>query len=170
MNAGAETKQSLNSTKFANIYHPLYNLESIPEEDRELMKEHDINDTFPAAVVILLHFLTLGIFSFLYMGMRHSRLPRIRHDDFGAGKAIGFMLIPIVSAYWAFMFWVRLASRINFQFRLRNLPEPVPRGLVITAVIVSLIPFFGFLAWMILFPACIGFMQSACNQLARIYD
>ena len=47
---------------------------------------------------------TLGLFTFIYQGLNFSKLPVARHDDFGSGKAIGFMFIPIYSLYWTFRF------------------------------------------------------------------
>jgi len=64
----------------------------------------------------------------------------IKHDDFKARKAVGFMLIPLFNLYWEFRFWFRLIDRVNFQSRLRKLPTIISRRLMLATIIVSLIP------------------------------
>ena len=161
------TPQALNQFQLAAVYSDRFDLNQIPVEQREQFKKHSLFGTFPVAVVILLHFVTFGIFSIIYMGLKHGKLPMIKSDDFSAGKAIGFLFIPFFNIYWIFMFWVRLVDRIDFQFRLRGLKPPVDRGLALAAVIVGLVPYLGILSWVILYPIVIGEIQSACNTLGN---
>lgn len=81
------------------VYKPDFELSNLSEEKRIDFSQHQFNSTFPTAAVIVLHFITSGIFTLIYFGLKHSKLPMIRHDDFGAGKAIGFMFIPGFNLY-----------------------------------------------------------------------
>lgn len=157
--------QAVDAYQLMMIYDPTFDLRRIPPAQLEDFKRHAMMETFSVGVAILLHFVTLGIFTVIYMGLKHSQLPRIRPDDFSAGKAIGFLFIPFFNIYWIFVFWLRLADRINFQFRLRNIPPPISRGLVQAAVIVGIIPYVGLISWLILYPIVISEVQGACNRL-----
>ncbi len=158
--------QGLETYQLMMVYDEGFDLNRVPAAQREGFKKHTLFEPFSVAGAIILHFVTLGIFTFIFMGLKHSRLPRIRPDDFSAGKAIGFLFIPFFNLYWIFIFWLRLTDRINFQFRLRNLPPPIARGLVLAAVIVGLIPYAGVVSWLALYPIVIAQIQGACNQLA----
>ena len=54
----------------------------------EAFKQHSLT-RFPTWLVVVLHFLTLGVFTLIYQGLKFSKLPEVKQDDFGAGKAIG---------------------------------------------------------------------------------
>ncbi|MDD5327289.1 MAG: hypothetical protein PHY02_05685 [Phycisphaerae bacterium] len=153
-----------------NAYSPIFNIAKIPEDQKEDFKRHAFISTFPVAAVVIFHFLTLGIFTTIYMGLKHSRLPLIKPNDFSAGKAIGFLFIPFFNIYWYFVFWIRLVDRINFQYKLRNQPDAIPKGLVVTTLIISLIPYLGLIGGFILLPICAGIIQSACNKLALMRE
>lgn len=155
------------STEFHSIYTPGFNLATLSPQHIEQLKAHSLRD-YPTPVAVLLHFVTLGVFTTIYHGLKHSRLPLIRYDDFRAGKAIGFLFIPFFNFYWIFIFWLRLVDRINLQFRLRGMPDCVSRGLALSACIVTLIPYVGLVSFLILFPILSGQIQSACNQLVLI--
>ena len=75
-----------------------------------------------AAAVIILHFLTFGLFSFFFHACKHGRLPMVRHDDPSTGKAIGFMFIPFYNWYWIFFANLRLCDRINEHAKWRDCP------------------------------------------------
>ena len=122
--------------------------------------------TFPVAVVILLHYVTLGIFTMIYLNLLHGKMPQIRHDDPSAGKAIGFLFIPFFNIYWVFFTYCRLCDRINEQRRSNGLPDSVPKGLAITMCILMLIPYISMLSWLILTPIFAGIVQSNVNELA----
>jgi len=148
------------------VYDQFFDLNQIPPDQREQFKRHTVFETFSVGGAIVLHYVTFGIFTFIFFGLKHSKFPRVRPDDFSAGKAIGFMFIPFFNIYWIFVFWLRLADRVNFQFRLRNQPLPVSRGLVLAAIIVGLIPYAGIVSWLVLYPIVISEIQGACNNLA----
>jgi hypothetical protein len=157
--------KGLDLFQLQNVYSPIFNIAKIPENQKEDFKRHAFISTFSVAAVVIFHFLTLGIFTTIYMGLKHSRLPLIKPNDFSAGKAIGFLFIPFFNIYWFFVFWLRLVDRINFQYRLRNQPDPISKGLMITTLIISLIPYLGLIGSLILLPICAGMIQSACNKL-----
>ncbi|HEU4965267.1 MAG TPA: hypothetical protein VFV52_15670 [Bacilli bacterium] len=147
-----------------DIYNPAFNLGTLSEQQKANYMRHTFTN-FPTVLVIVLHFLTGGIFSFIYLGLKHSQVPMIKANDFSAGKAIGFMFIPFFNLYWIFMFHVRLVNRINLQFRLRGQQEALSTGFAITVLILSFIPFVNLIN-VILYPVLIGQIQSACNRLA----
>jgi len=149
------------------IYEPTVDLRNLSEEQRKAFGQHKFTSTFPTPLVILLHFITLGIFTLVYFGLKHSKLPMIKHDDFGAGEAIGFMFIPFFNLYWQFRFWLRLVDRVNFQLRLRGSPPTISKGLMLATIIVSFIPYVGFASILIMYPICIGEIQIATNKLAK---
>jgi len=162
--ANAFTAGPFTGMTLEHAYEQYFNVNVLAPEMRESLKRHGMKK-FPTAVAILLHFVTLGIFTIIYYGLKHSELPKVKADDFSAGKAIGFLFIPFYNIYWEFKFWLRLCDRINFQFRLRNLGSPVPRGLLLATIIVGLIPYVNLISWAILLPISIGFIQSAINKL-----
>jgi hypothetical protein len=157
--------EQLGYLQLQSVYNPYFDLRKIPLDQREEFKNHTLDTTFPVAVVILLHFVTLGIFTFIHFGLLHSRLPIIKSDDFSGGKAIGFLFIPFFNIYWIFVFWGRLTDRINFQYKLRNQPAPISKGLVITSVAIAIIPYLGILSFIFLLPIVVGTIRSACNRL-----
>lgn len=127
---------------------------------------------FETAVVVILGIVTLNIFTVIYHGLKHSRLPKVRPDDFSAGRAIGFLFIPFFNFYWIFVFWTRLVQRINFQFKLRGQLPPVAEELgvaVAILTILSMIPVLGIVTaavnWLILLPILSAQIQSAANRL-----
>jgi len=148
------------------VYDSSFDINRMAPTQRELYKKHTLSKTFPAAGAIALHYITIGVFTMIFYGLKHSRLPKIHPDDFTAGRAIGFLFIPFFNFYWLFQFWLRLTDRVNFQFRLRHQPPPVSRGLVLTATIIQIIPYVGFVWWLVMGPLVISQMQGALNNLA----
>jgi hypothetical protein len=124
--------------------------------------------TFSVAGVVLLHLVTFGLFSLIYFGLMHDKMPKLRHDDPSAGKAIGFMFIPFFNFYWMFFMYIRLCDRIAEQRQMRGLPPENLRGLAIAACILSLIPYLGILAGAIIMDSILfGLLQSRVNELAE---
>jgi type II secretory pathway pseudopilin PulG len=124
--------------------------------------------SFPVALVILLHFLTCGIFSLVWLNLMHGKLPRVRSDDPSAGRAVGFCFIPFYNFYWIFFTYIRLCSRIDEQRERYGLPRSNLRGLAITNGVFQLIPYVNFLiGYTIITPIFIGLVQSSVNQLAN---
>ena len=129
-----------------DIYEPTFDLASLTEEQRREYSRHQFTSTFSTGLTIFLHLITAGIFTIIYFGLKHSKLPKIRHDDFGAGRAIGFYFIPGFNFYWVFRFCLRLVDRVNFQLRLRGLKTTISKGFVLATVIIGIISvaLFGF--------------------------
>lgn len=124
--------------------------------------------TFPVAVVILLHFVTFGIFTFIWLNLMHGKMCRVRVDDPSAGRAIGFCFIPFFNLYWIFFTYRRLCLRIDEQRDLYGLPPSNLRGLATTACIFQVIPYLNILIdYTIITPIFLGMIQSSVNQLAR---
>jgi len=153
-------------TSFGNIYNPDLDLSGLANEERSAFLQHSFGFTFSVDAVIGLHLLTLGLFSLIHFGLKHSQLPMIKHDDFKARRAIGFMFIPFFNLYWQFRFWLRLVDRVNFQLRLRGLPFTVSRGLMLATIIVGLVPVANLAALLVMYPICIVQIERACNLLA----
>jgi len=122
---------------------------------------------FPVAVVILLHFLTCGIFTFIWLNLMHGKLPRVRANDPSAGKAVGFCFIPFFNLYWIFFTYRRLCLRVDEQRELYGLPPSNLRELATTHCIFQIIPYLNILlGYTIITPIFLGMMQSSINQLA----
>lgn len=152
-----------------NVYRPDFYVEDIPPDLRRRYARHDLR-SFSVPLAILFNFLTLNIYATIACGLKHSKLPLIKRDDFTAGKAIGFLFIPFFNFYWVFVFWLRLTDRINFQFKLRDREPPIPRGLVLTAVILIFIPYLGgAINYLILMPIILAKIQGAANELDAMY-
>lgn len=129
------------------------------------LHEH-FRDQSLLAVAMLWHFVSFGLFASIFMGLNHSKLPRLNYNDFTAGKAIGFLFIPFFNFYWLFVFWLRLVDRVNFQYRLRGEKPPIDRGQALGAVIIAVVPCLGaFFAELVMFPIVAGEIQSAVNGL-----
>ncbi len=150
------------------VYEEHFNVKNLNSQEIDSFKKNLFFDTFSTGVGILLHFLTLGIFTTIYCGLKHSKLPKVKSDDFSGGKAIGFLFIPFFNFYWLFVFWRRLAMRINFQFRLRNEQPPISLGLATTVCILAFVPYLGVaINYLILIPILFSQIQSASNKLAN---
>jgi hypothetical protein len=150
---------------YENIYSESFDVSKIKSSDKKGLMRINVKN-FPVAAVVLLHLFTFGIFSFFYYGVAHSHFPKIKSDDFSAGRAIGFSFIPFFNLYWTFIFWLSLVDKINLQLRLRNIRYNVSKGLILTDRILSVIPYINILAIFVFSPICVGFIQSGLNKLA----
>ena len=148
-----------------NVYK--HGVSHLTPGERAALTRHQV-DAFPTGALLLLHFLTFGVFPLVYLSTLHGKLPQAESDDPTAGKAIGFSFIPYFQLYWWFFNALRLCDRLNFQFRLRGLPEPVPRGLVMATCIVGVIPYVNFLGLFFVWPITLVFYQRAANRLAAL--
>ncbi len=162
LRCGTRQKKSRRKAASPLIYDASFDLGTLSDRQRREFSQHSLMSAFSSDGVIILHILTLGVFTLIYFGLMHSRLPIIKHDDFGARRAIGFSFIPFFNLYWLFRFWLRLVDRVNFQIRLRGLPPTISRRLMLATCIVSVIPGAN-LAALVMYPICIGQIQSACN-------
>jgi hypothetical protein len=140
-------------------------------QEREAYKQNLLSPGMAPWLVVVLSAVTYGIFGSVYLQLKQSRLPVVKPDDPRAGKAIGFLFIPFFNVYWYFVVWRRLADRLNFQYRLRGLPEPIDRSRMTIAQAVVVGAFFFFppalivgWIWVLFFAARI---QSASNELAE---
>ena len=115
--------------------------DALREGERLIAGEHGLF-RFPAWAVAALHLATGGLSSAIYFGVMHDRLPRLAHNDPGAGRALGFLFIPYFNFYWSFFAPLRLVDRVNFQLALRRDPRRASRGLVIAAASLGLLAFF----------------------------
>jgi len=124
--------------------------------------------TFPVVLAILLHYMTFGLFTMIWLNLMHGRMCRVRADDPSAARAIGFCFIPFFNLYWIFFTYNRLCLRIDEQRGLYGLPASNLGGLAVTACILQIIPYLNFLiGYTIIAPIFIGTMQASINQLAR---
>ena len=154
-----------------NIYGTNFDLKKISAENKKKYMKHTLTE-FPAVASIILHIITLGIFTIIYYGIKHGQLPKITEDDPSAGKAIGFLFIPFFNFYWIFRFWIGLIDRVNLQLKLRNMEE-VPRGLAITIPIlkiVNIVPVINYMTFFanhfVIIPITLALLQSSINKLA----
>lgn len=156
------------------IYTPSFDINSLSNTLIETCKKHSFKAQFSVGLGVFLHFITLGIFTTIHCGLMHSKLPKITIKDFSAGKAIGFLFIPIINVFWFYVFWEQLARRINFQYKLRNKPLPVSISLATWACVLQILIFIPYVGWvtyfvsfLFLFPLLFNQIRSACNQLAE---
>jgi hypothetical protein len=127
-------------------------------------------EKFPVWAVALLHVLTLGLFSIIFLGMQHGKLPRAAEDDPTTGTAIGFSFIPAFNLYWMFFSPLRLCDRLTLQYRVRGLEEKGPHGIVLAAAICTVLPVLPFCLVSILVLWCIAscMLQSSINRLVDL--
>jgi len=121
---------------------------------------------FSVPLAVLLHLLTCGIFTWIWLGLLHGKLPRIRDDDPSAGTAIGFMLIPCFNLYWIFFSYQRLVLRINEQREEVGLEPDLSEAFAIILCISLIIPYVNFIGLLILEPIFLGMVQAKVNELA----
>jgi hypothetical protein len=107
---------------------------------RTITRSASVQRSFPVFPLLLLHYLTLGIFSFFWITGMHGRLPRMKSDDLSAGQAIGFCFIPFYNLYWIFRVYPRLATRVNALSRQYSLLEQVPAILAYSLCVLAVIP------------------------------
>lgn len=124
-------------------------------------------NTFSVPLVLVLHFVTSGIFTIIWFNMMHGKMPRNRPDDPSAGKAIGFMFIPIFNIYWIFFTNLRLIDRINEQRHFAGLPPADLRGTLLTGIILLFIPCANIIGALIVIPIYLAGLQSAVNELCH---
>jgi hypothetical protein len=170
-----------------NVYDSAVDLDqALTPEERAAFSQHTLS-RFPVWLVVVLHFLTLGIFTFIYQGLKLSKLPLLRENDFGAGKGIGYCFIPFYDWYWMFRFVNAINDRLNFQLRLRGDRPRSPRGLGIASCILLVIATVGlgvyssasasiwlvytfYISWLILMPIMSAYMQAATNRLVDMRE
>ena len=124
---------------------------------------------FSVPLALLLHYVTFGLFTVIWLNLLHDKMPMVRRDDPSGGKGIGFMFIPIFGPlYWNFFNSTRLCDRINEQRRANGLPDCAPRGLAIAMCVLFIIPYINVLCILIIAPIFLGTIQSGVNELALL--
>ncbi|APR77877.1 Hypothetical protein A7982_03224 [Minicystis rosea] len=133
--------------------------------ERAALAAHSL-EAFPVWATVVLHVFTLGFASLVRFNLLHDRLPRAQHNDPTAAKGIGFNFIPYFNFYWVVFNTIRIADRINLQYRLRGRPNAVPRGFAVATGIFSAIPYVNLLAGSVMWLVMAIYLQRAVNQLA----
>ncbi|MBN1460094.1 MAG: zinc ribbon domain-containing protein, partial [Armatimonadetes bacterium] len=134
---------------------------------RDLVGEQILED-FPASHLLALHYLTLGLFSMVWINIFHGSLPKRQRDDPSACRAAGFLFIPIYSLYWHFFTHLRLCERLNEECQRHGLPGTTSPALVLCTCIVHLIPFLNLVSWLVLYPLMAISFQTQMNELAEV--
>jgi len=149
------------------VYQKEFRIDSLPKSDVSNMMYHWFKSELHTARVVVLNVLSLGLFWTVYCWLHHSDLPHIKEDDFTATKWIWFLFIPFFNLYWICKFWLRLVNRVNFQFKLRNMKQPVSKWLAITFVVLQYIPYVNLVAIPVFWSIVVGQIESAVRQLAK---
>jgi hypothetical protein len=147
-----------------DLYDANFDARQLAPEQVQQLQRNELK-SFNPVLALVLSVLTIGIFPAFYYAAKHGRLPKVMPNDYGAGKAIGFMFIPYFNIYWHFVMWPRLVDRINFQYRLRGQADPINRKLVIWTLILMLVGV-GYL----LAPVVVWQGQNAINGLAAEHE
>lgn len=80
--------------------------------------------TMPVWVLVLLHYLTGGVFTFFWITALHGVLPKLRSDDPSGGRAVGLCFVPLYNLYWLCLVFIRLSKRVNaLSFRCGEPPQ-----------------------------------------------
>ena len=108
------------------------------EQQLARVGQHDVLRPLPLVALVLLHYLTLGVFSFFWITGLIGVLPKTRTNDPSSAKAIGLSFVPFYNLYWFFIVYPRLATRMNAVSAKYNLPQlvPVPLAYVVCLLIV----------------------------------
>jgi hypothetical protein len=148
--------------------YTLADIRALSLEERARLAVHSLRP-FPVWLVGILNVLTFGLFPFIHFGLLHDKLPKASHNDPSAGKAIGYQFIPYYNLYWIFFSALRLCDRLTLQLSLRGLRERAPRGLVLAACIVTVIPYLNMLiAIPVLWTIAVCMLQSTVNRVAGL--
>jgi hypothetical protein len=143
-------------------------LAGLSPAERAALAHHRVT-RFPVWLTGVLHLATFGLFSVIHFGLKHDELPRAQHDDPTAGRSIGYSFIPFFNLYWVFFNSIRLADRINLQFRLRGMADEMPRGLMIACSVLQVIPYLGlFIGIPVMWTIGAMWLQHALNKVADL--
>lgn len=104
------------------------------------VSSHDVLRPLPLIALLLLHYLTLGVFSFFWVTGLIGILPKTRASDPSTAKAVGLAFVPFYNLYWFFILYPRLAVRLNALSKTYFLPEIVPVPLAYTICVLMVIP------------------------------
>lgn len=149
----------------------------VPEEIARMGRPHQLS-AFPVASLVLLHYVTAGLFSVIYLNLLHDKMPRLRPGDPSATKAVGLSFVPGINLVWFFFTYRRLCVRVNEQRRFHGLPETAPTSLALAVALLTLggamayffptpgVVVLGVLA-LIVMPVFAALVQHAINELVE---
>ncbi|HUS45260.1 MAG TPA: hypothetical protein VM219_04420 [Phycisphaerae bacterium] len=127
---------------------------------------------FPLVFAVGLHYITLGLFTWIWLNLMHGSMPKLRRDDPSGLRAILFHFIPFFNLYWLFFSQIRLCDRINEQRVMREMPKKRLKGMAIAvnvAVLSSVAwPEVRVFVFAIIMPIYLCLVQRAVNDLAII--
>jgi hypothetical protein len=151
-----------------DVYNEAVDIRFLTPAHRASLSYHQLKP-FPIWAIGLLTVFTLGLFPLIHFGLMHDKLPRAAHNDPTSGKAIGFQFIPYFNLYWVFFNSLRLADRLNLQFRLRGMQPEAPRGMMVACSIFTVIPYLNLLFGIpIMWTIGNCLLQSSVNKLASL--
>lgn len=100
----------------------------------------ELQRPFPIVALLLLHYLTLGLYSFFATIAALGSLPRNRTDDPPTGKALGLCFLPLYNLYWIPTLFPAFARRLNAMSRRYGLAPSLPAPLAYTVAACVVIP------------------------------
>ena len=105
---------------------------SSPRKELEVTGQHHTLTYFPVSSIVVLNYVTAGIFSLFYLNLLHDRMPKFRRTDPSSTVAICLCLVPVFKfVLGVFSVYIRLCVRINEQRRFAGLYETAPEWLAI---------------------------------------
>jgi len=128
---------------------------------------HRLN-SFPIWALVLLHYVTFGIFSIVWLNIYHGKMPKRRPDDPSAGKAVGFLFIPFYNLYWLFVTHIRLCERLGEERKNCGLEDDETRSLAIVTCVLHVIPCINYLSLFAVYPIFASFVQASVNEIVRV--
>jgi hypothetical protein len=151
-----------------NAIYKFVDVRAMPLEERARLAVHTI-EPFPVWLLGILNVLTLGLMPLIHFSMLHNRLPRASQNDPSAARAFWFHFIPYFNLYWVFFSALRLCDRLTLQLRLRGLPDRAPRGLLLAACVIQVIPYVNLVIGIpIMWTIAVCMLQSTVNRVARL--
>ncbi len=136
---------------------------------------------FSIVGLLLLHFLTMGVYSVIHLGLMHDRLPKIRKSDPSGFVSVALSMVPFVNLVWLFFSLRRLCVRLNEQRRFAGLPEDVPQTLAVVVAtlltcgtVATILPITGWVVLgatlSVLAPVFLATVQASVNELVALED
>ena len=154
-------------TVLKEVYSKDFTIALLSANDIINIQKTAFKKQFSPWLAVFLNIITLWIFGFFKYGFQHDYLPIIKKNDFWSWKAIWFMFIPFFNFYWMFVLRIKLANRINLQYKIRNKELPISKWLVITTLILNFIPYLNYISIFILQSIVVYQIQTAINGLVE---
>ena len=111
-----------------------------PMQREQRIRAAEMIRPFPIVALILLHFLTAGVYTFFWITSAHGVLPKMKADDPTAARAISLCFVPFYNFYWIVIVYVRLGQRINSLSNAYHLPKVIPIPLAYAMTLLIAIP------------------------------